>query len=282
MSRLIEILKRARGDALAWRIARDEEKRVRELLLMARAQKAALVEIKQQLARVEQVIGAQATSAKAPIVIPKIDEASWADVAQQGEMGFHKRPNMRSSDTWERDVERDWRELGFDSNGWEGKLIVDVGAGSRLRTLYFKGARLAALEPLGDRYIAEVAWQDIDKADELYSVPAEKLVPELEGRADLVVSINALDHGFDFATSIRNIRRYVKRDGVVFLSFDQHDRPDNMHPLALNDGIVRQIFQQAGFTVERSTPRRRYHGGVGPRALNYWLRPVDAEATAPT
>jgi hypothetical protein len=86
---------------------------------------------------------------------------------------------------------------------------IDVGSGSRLRTLFFKGARIAAIEPLAQRFIAEVEWQDLDQAAEIYPVPAEEDIPELHNRADLVVSINALDHGFNFEQAIRNIRKYT-------------------------------------------------------------------------
>jgi hypothetical protein len=44
-------------------------------------------------------------------------------------------------------------------------------------------------------------------------VPTEQL-PELECRADFVVSINALDHGFDSAQGVQNIRRDLKPDGT--------------------------------------------------------------------
>jgi SAM-dependent methyltransferase len=206
---------------------------------------------------------------------PTIDRDAWANAAQNGELNFHKRHNFRAEEqVWRACVERDWKILGLEPSGWEGRFIIDVGAGSRLRSLYFEGATLAVLEPLADRYMSEVEWHDLDKADEVYSVPAEQFVPELEGRADFVVSINALDHGYDFAQGVRNIRRYLKPDGTALLSFDMHDKPDSMHPLVLNDDIVRKIFDDAGFEIEKSEEGRRYHGAEGPLAIHYWLRPA--------
>lgn len=206
---------------------------------------------------------------------PAIDREAWATAAQSGELDYHKRHNFRAQDqVWWAVVVREWKLLGLEPTGWEGKFIIDVGAGSRLRSLYFEGARLAVLEPLADRYMSEVEWHDLDKADEVYSVPAEQFVPELEGRADLIVSINALDHGYDFAQGARNIRRYLKPDGTALLSFDMHHTPDHMHPLVLNDEIVRKIFADAGFEIEKSEEGRRYHGTEGPPAIHYWLRPV--------
>ncbi|HEY0470356.1 MAG TPA: hypothetical protein VGD34_01805 [Kribbella sp.] len=204
-----------------------------------------------------------------------IDREAWETAAQNGELGFHKRHNFRAEqEVWWTHVQRDWEALGLKPTGWEGKVIVDVGAGSKLRSIYFEGATLIVLEPLADRYMSEVEWHDLDKADEIYSVPAEQFVPELENRADLIVSINALDHGFDFAEGVRNIRRYMKPDATALLSFDMHDKPDDMHPLILTDEICQKIFVDAGFKIEKSEKGRRYHGAAGPQATHWWLRPV--------
>ena len=272
MTSLTELFKRVRGDGPVNQLAR------------------AVADTNARLARVEKLTADAVKAARAAqeaaqaIVSPAkfihgTDPEPWKEVAQEGELAFHKRPNMRSSDTWADDVARDWKELGFEADAWAGKLIVDVGAGSRLRTLYFRDAKIAALEPLADRFASEVEWQDIDQADEMYAVPVEQLVPELVGRGDLIVSINALDHGYNFEAGIRNIRKYAKPDATVFLSFDQHNKPDNMHPLVLNERIVREIFEQNGFEIVKTSPRRRYHGAVGPGALNFWLRPVEVPAT---
>jgi len=230
--------------------------------------------IKRRLRRAFKPAKAAAKPAKAELR-PTIDRSAWADAAQNGELDFHKRHNFRAEEkVWRECVVRDWKILGLEPTGWEGKFIVDVGAGSRLRSLYFEGAQLAVLEPLADRYMSEVEWHDLDKADEVYSLPAEQFIPELEARADFIVSINALDHGFNFEQGIQNIRKYLKPDGTALLSFDMHDVPDSMHPLVLNDEIVRKIFESAGFEIERSEPGRRYHGAEGPGAIHYWLRPV--------
>ncbi len=153
-----------------------------------------------------------------------ISPDTWSSVAQRGELAFHKRPNLRSSGEWEAKNSEFWPRRGFTAEGWDGKLVVDVGAGSRLRTLYFKGARIAAIEPLADEFIAQVEWQDLDQAAEIYGVPAEKDIAELHDRADLIVSINALDHGYDFEAAIKNLRGYLKPDGRAYLTFDQHEK----------------------------------------------------------
>lgn len=77
-----------------------------------------------------------------------ISSETWSDVAQRGELAYHKRPNLRSSGEWESKNSEFWARRHFSPDGWDGKVVVDVGAGSRLRTLYFRGATIAAIEPL--------------------------------------------------------------------------------------------------------------------------------------
>jgi 2-polyprenyl-3-methyl-5-hydroxy-6-metoxy-1,4-benzoquinol methylase len=254
MTSIKQWLKRARGDNALHRT----EKRIMKGL---ERQNVQLAEILARLSRLEKPVA--------------INPETWSKVAQPGELAFHKRPNLRSSGEWEIKNSQFWAKREFSAEGWEGKLIVDVGAGSRLRTLYFQGAKIAAIEPLADKFIAEVEWQDLDQAAEVYAVPAEKDIPELHGRADLVVSVNVLDHGYDFEAAITNIRHYLKPDGRAYLTFDQHERPDDMHQLMIDDTKARAIFDRCGFDLERSEEWGRYHGAAGPPALHYWLRPRD-------
>ena len=254
MAKITRWMKRARGD----NVLRLTEKRIMKKL---ERQDVQLAEILVRLSRIEKPM--------------TVNPETWRQVAQPGELAYHKRPNLRSSGEWETKNAQYWARRGFNPDGWEDALIVDVGAGSRLRTLYFRGARIAAIEPLADKFLAEVEWQDLDQAAEVYPVPAEKDIPELHGRADLVVSCNVLDHGYDFEAAIANIRQYLKPDGHAYLTFDQHERPDDMHQLMIDDSKAKDIFERCGLVLERSAQWGRYHGTAGPPALHYWLRPGD-------
>lgn len=245
-------LKRVRGD----NVIRRSEANIMKVL---ERQNAQLSEIRTRLGQLDKPVA--------------INPETWGGVAQPGELAFHKRPNLRSTGEWESKNTEFWKRRGFDAAGWDGKWIIDVGAGSRLRTLYFQGAKIAAIEPLADKYIAEVEWQDLDQAAEVYATPAEKDIPQLHGRADLLVSVNVLDHGYDFEAAIASIRQYLKPDGLAYLTFDQHERPDDLHQLMIDDARARPIFERCGFDVERFEEWGRYHGAAGPAALHYWLRP---------
>lgn len=286
MSRLSDIVKRLRGDALVRATAEEQGRQLEVVLkrlqtidkrIQALDRKVASININTFGARLDAIdkqLAHLAWGEEGAPLRAKIDRSSWGGAAQSGELDFHKtNVGFRANDeVWHKAVDDDWRAAGYSPEGWEGKTVLDVGAGSRLRSLWFKGAEILVVEPLADKFRAEVKWQDLDEADELYSVPGEEFVPELEGRADLIVSINALDHGYDIAQSIANIKRYLKPDGEAFLSFDMHDEPDFMHPLVLNNELILEIYREVGLEVVKNEEARRYHGTEGPMAQHYWLK----------
>ena len=216
-------------------------------------------------------------------VVAKTTESreKWASEAQEGEFAFHKTNKWRQTPDFMIQTDRLLRHFGFTPEQYAGKVVVDVGAGSMLRTRFFTGAHLVVVEPLADRFLAEIPGCDLNNAAEVYSLPAEQLVEPLVGRSDLVISINVLDHCYDFPQIVDNIRQYLKPDGVAFLTFDMHDKADHMHPLSLTEKTCKPIFDQAKLRIEKVTtgvgdalggPQTYGHG---PFTLNYWLRRAD-------
>ena len=216
-------------------------------------------------------------------VVAKTTESreKWSSEAQEGEFLFHKKDTWRKTPDFMNQTDRLLRHFGFTPEQYAGKVVVDVGAGSMLRTKFFTGAHLVALEPLADRFMAEIPACDLKDADEVFSLPAEQRIDSLVGTCDLVISINVLDHCYDFPTIVDNIRQYLKPDGLAFLTFDMHDKADRMHPLSLTEKTCKPIFDKAKFRIEKVTTgvgdalggAQTY--GHGPFTLNYWLRRGD-------
>src|SRR3954454_11926611 len=216
-------------------------------------------------------------------VVAKTTESreKWASEAQEGEFAFHKTNTWRQTPDFMIQTDRLLRHFGFTPEQYAGKVVLDVGAGSMLRTRFFSDARLVVLEPLADRFRAEIPGCDLNDAAEVYSQPAEQLIDDLVGRADLVISINVLDHCYDFPQIVDNIRQYLKPDGLAFLTFDMHDKADHMHPLSLTEKTCRPIFDDAKLRIEEVTTgvgdalggAQTY--GHGPFTLNYRLRRAD-------
>ena len=213
----------------------------------------------------------------------KHEKNDWKRVAQGGEFHFHLKNKWRQSPDFMGQTRTLFSHFGFSSDGWEGKTIIDLGAGSKLRTRYFAGAKIIAIEPLADRFMKEIQWCDLSDAEKVYSNPAEERIAECVKTADLLISINVLDHCYDFEAIIENIAAYLKDDGLAFLSFDQHDEAGEMHPLQLTETICARVFAQKGLIVEK------YSKGAGEILqtyghadcmLNYWLKKAQQSSGA--
>ena len=195
---------------------------------------------------------------------------AW-EVAQAGELDWHINNQWRADDNvFQKNNERVFSELGFtNKNEFKGKKILDVGAGSRLRTRYFKGAKIYAIEPLGDRFLSNFIWCDL-YTSELFSSPIEEFIPELAGLFPLVISINVLDHCQDFEIAVVNMERYLADDGIMVLSYDIHDGTHPMHPLSLNEDYTFEVFEGLGLECFELSNCTSY--GVGNLATTYKLR----------
>jgi 2-polyprenyl-3-methyl-5-hydroxy-6-metoxy-1,4-benzoquinol methylase len=209
--------------------------------------------------------------------VPRIkqDKSKWQQIAQAGEFRFHKRDTWRQSPNFMSQTRRLFRHFGFRPEEFVGKTIIDLGAGSKLRTKYFTGAKIIAIEPLAERFINEIYWCDLLDAEKVYSTPAEERIEECVNTADLVISMNVLDHCYDFEHIIENIVAYLKNGALAFLSFDNHYDSDKMHPLRLTETICGSVFTQKGLIIEHHSKGageilQTY--GHGDYCHNYWLR----------
>lgn len=150
------------------------------------------------------------------------------------------------------------------SDAFDGQLIVDIGAGSRLRSRYFERARIVAIEPLADRFVSTIKWSDLREAAELQSIPAEQFVEHLAGQAAFVMCINVLDHVFDPDSVVRNAFRYLEPGGDFLLAVDLHAHGEagHMHPVHVDRAGLRRMLDAAGFSIERE------FDGLGPTGAN--------------
>ena len=97
--------------------------------------------------------------------------------AQAGELEFHQRNRWRTTPAFAEQSAKLFEHFGFAANDYVGRTVIDLGAGSKLRTKFFDQAEIIVIEPLADRYIATVEWSDLEDAAQVHSVPAEQLVP---------------------------------------------------------------------------------------------------------
>jgi SAM-dependent methyltransferase len=205
--------------------------------------------------------------------IPRFRQ-DWNKWQEGSRMEFvsQQKSEYRQSDRFEEDSK--WwlfEFFGLPQDKFHGRVIIDFGAGSRLRTRYFEDARIVAIEPLAERFMGEMPWCDLQSAYKVYSTPAEQRIDECVGIADLIVSINVLDHCYDFEKIIENVSAYLKPDGMACLSFDEHTITDRLHPLRLNHEMCTKVFESNGLIVDKYSRVFGLNGGDCCYTLNYWL-----------
>ncbi len=195
----------------------------------------------------------------------------WQNYAQEGEYQYHLNDKWRQTKEFLLDTQKLFSQYGYQHDDYTGKRILDIGAGSKLRSKFFFDSEIIAIEPLADRFIETIDWCDLIDAKMVYSQPAEMFIPELVDTVDLAISINVLDHCFDFRKIVYNIAKYIKPvTGRALLSFDSHAIINTMHPLVLNEIVCARAFHDARLDVVWYAEGAVY--GHGEKSLTYLLR----------
>lgn len=187
----------------------------------------------------------------------------WLRNSQRSEFEFHK------TNKWRQQSQREWDELNktFFSGDFalEDKAeltYLDVGAGSRMRLSFLTEASVMVVEPLADQFIASIPWCDLGKAAKVFSKPAENRIDELENSADVVVSVNVIDHVYDYKSVVRNMCHYVKPAGRLMLSFDEHKKTDEMHPVIITLDEIQNLIRSQSFETISMSQKAPFHPGL--------------------
>ena len=183
----------------------------------------------------------------------------WKYVTQSKELRFHVSDAPRgNSEQFRKEIASLFEYFGFSPDQFANKTVVDIGAGSLLITSFFRNAKIVAIDPLANRYLREIPSCGLRKAHKIYSYPAETRIEDLESAADFAISINVLDHAYEFGAIIDNIYYYLKPGATAFLSFDCHDYITALHPINLSVERSEKTFESAGFSITKVSR------GLGP------------------
>ena len=154
--------------------------------------------------------------------------------------------------------------FGYKPEDFEDKFVLDVGAGSKLKSRYFNKAKIIAIEPLADKFIDNLEWSDLNYAYKVYSKPAEYLIEDLKNKVDFALSINVLDHVYSPHISLKNIYEYLKKDGEFFLSVDLHDKVSHIgHPIATSKEKIKKMVIECGYKIVKEQIGLPYASAYG-------------------
>lgn len=211
----------------------------------------------------------------------KTSKNNWEFLAQRWELGYWAKAFAKSQGNWSHieNSAKIWKALEFPQDIFKDKYVLDVGCGPTGRLAWFDGhkgnGQIQAMDPLLDEYKC-YHWAKLSVYDELIPIPAEEFKEELADKFDWVVSLNALDHGYDLKLSLQNIYKYLKKDGNCFISFDCTDdeTPDPTHPLRISQKDADKLIRKTGFKINKRDTRtclnERPNWGHGTH-YHWWL-----------
>lgn len=132
------------------------------------------------------------------------------------------------------------KDLNLEKDIFKGKRVLDVGSGPMPSATCFEGADLYCIDPLLDKYIS-VGFPIHLYGDVKFIQGYSENIPVTDGFFDVVLSVNALDHVDDFEKTATDIKRVLKKDGLVIFHIHCHE-PTQNEPLELTDERIAKAF----------------------------------------
>lgn len=197
----------------------------------------------------------------------KIDKAKW-DAAQAKELAFWREDRKEHNET-DTEIRRlaatytsclIWGRFGYFPTAFVGKRVIDIGCGPTGRCSCFVGVELIGIDPLAVEYAALPNGR-MASYQTIYYYPGERNVEGLNDTADLVVSLNCLDHCRDAQAVIENMARYLKPGGIGLLSTDVdigNGHMDPLHPLRLLPETITDLLEATGVEITLHEQGRSY------------------------
>lgn len=118
----------------------------------------------------------------------------------------------------------------INENSFSNKIVVDIGCGP-VGSLHFFNAKVKiGVDPLANEY----GIFDNKTHEMIYLSSNAENIPLISNYADVVISVNALDHISDFDKGVEEASRILKPDGVIFLEINLDGKASICEPIVLN------------------------------------------------
>lgn len=146
-----------------------------------------------------------------------------------------------------------------------GLRILDIGCGNGDISQYFGAANCQYAVDVMDRR------RPANRAFEYVAVDSERL-PFEDGFFDAVISHHVIEHVPDQRLHLREMRRVLKRDGVIYLATPNASSPIMQghvgNPMVLRYAQMSPLFEESGFHVRELSvdviTRRTVYAGAPP------------------
>jgi SAM-dependent methyltransferase len=152
------------------------------------------------------------------------------------------------------------REGGLDSLESGRGMVVEVGSGPIGICSFFPAATRIAVDPLEPFYATNEVLVRVRNPEVDYREGTGEALPIDEGRADLLIIENCIDHVRDVDSVMREIRRVLRPGGILYLTvncrstigFVVHRLLSNLaadagHPHSFTDRRIEDLIDRHGF-----------------------------------
>ena len=122
------------------------------------------------------------------------------------------------------------------------KIVVDFGSGPRGTMKWITNSRLnIGIDVLADKYVKHFG-KDMINHNMLYITSTEHYIPIYDNFADIVFSINSLDHVDNFPTMCSEIIRILKPNGLFIGSFNLNEPASSSEPQNLTEKKIKKYL----------------------------------------
>lgn len=123
-----------------------------------------------------------------------------------------------------------------------GKIVADFGCGPRGSLSWGDTALLRiGIDVLSDRYADEFTSNTISH-NMVYLKSTEKVIPLPSGFVDIMFTLNAIDHVYNFQTMCHEILRVLKPGGAFIGSFNLEEPASVTEPQRLTEKILKETL----------------------------------------
>jgi ubiquinone/menaquinone biosynthesis C-methylase UbiE len=130
-------------------------------------------------------------------------------------------------------------DLQLKPDAFNGKRIIDIGAGPISGITVFKTAEVYCLDPLYHEYLRVGFPLHYYNARFVHAFSEDMPLPD--EYFDAVIAVNSIDHVDDFEKTAQEIKRILKPGGLIAIHAHYH-KPFANEPLELNDERFMKAF----------------------------------------
>lgn len=126
----------------------------------------------------------------------------------------------------------------------EDKIIADFGCGPRGSLAWATKARISiGIDVLVQEYL-DCFGVEMTEHNMCYVTSSEHFIPLPSEFADIVSTINSMDHVQNFSEMSRELVRILKPNGLLIASFNINEEETPTEPLTLTEEIIRSFMDQ--------------------------------------